>query len=73
MLSVIGRKNFPSFFINLFLKSGFDFVRDYSSCDKCMLDWNFIAGLIATVAFDIIYFGAISEQSRLSFSITGIR
>ena len=24
-----------------------------------MLDWNFIAGLIATVAFDIIYFGAI--------------
>ena len=27
--------------------------------DKCMFDWNFIAGLIATVAFDIIYFGAI--------------
>lgn len=24
-----------------------------------MFDWNFIAGLVATVAFDIIYFGAI--------------
>lgn len=24
-----------------------------------MLDWNYIAGIIATVAFDIIYFGAI--------------
>ena len=27
--------------------------------DRCMFDWNFIAGLVATVAFDIIYFGAI--------------
>lgn len=24
-----------------------------------MIDWNYIASVIATVAFDIIYFGAI--------------
>ena len=59
LINVIGRKT--SFLFHIFvLKSVLIFIRGLiSSCDKCMLDWNFIAGLIATVAFDIIYFGAI--------------
>ena len=59
LINVIGRKT--SFLFHIFvLKSVLIFYSGLiSSCDKCMLDWNFIAGLIATVAFDIIYFGAI--------------
>lgn len=47
LINVIGRKS-SSIFIHLF-----------ALYDRCMFDWNFIAGLVATVAFDIIYFGAI--------------
>lgn len=38
-----------------------------------MLDWNFIASQIATIAFDIVYFGAIMERLSSLSSTTAIR
>lgn len=48
LINVIGRKSSSIFHTFCF-----------ALYDRCMFDWNFIAGLVATVAFDIIYFGAI--------------
>lgn len=38
-----------------------------------MLDWNFIASQIATIAFDIVYFGAIIGTIVIISSTTAIR